>query len=256
MGLSHSPRIVTNNLLLNLDFANIKNYIGSGTTATSSVAGLTHTLNNTASGYVNFSNGAITFTRSTTATKHGGNIQTTGTGNLTSQNFMYNDHTWEVWFRIDDRTAGGYDATEGNSILACYAGYHQGFMYDSGAMYYFTWDATGPTLYTAASWTLGASGSQINQGSWYQIVVTKAGNVYTPYINGVQLGTGYTRVVSYWSGTGNLLNLGSTANVAAGVSSYCYYAKNTVSNMKMYNRALSSAEIAQNFDALRGRFGI
>ena len=118
------------------------------------------------------------------------------------------------------------------------------------------WDNTGPTNVNACSWTVGTSGAQINQGSWYQIVVTRSGNVFTPYVNGVQVGTGSTRSYTAFSGVSNDLHLGAATNVAAGVSSYVYYAKNSISNMKMYNRALSAAEVKQNFNALRGRYGI
>ena len=123
-------------------------------------------------------------------------------------------------------------------------------------MSYVVWNgiSTGPTC---ASWTVGTSGAQINQGSWYQIVVTRSSNLFTPYINGAPLGTSTTTVTSSAGiGTGNTVWLGKSQNLAAGAGSYLGYARNSVSNMKMYNRALSASEISQNFNALRGRFGI
>lgn len=178
------------------------------------------------------------------------------TGDLTNTNFLYNDHTWEVWFRIDDRQPSSLDTTEGYSILACYPGWHSGFLYTAGTILYGI--KNGATLLpTCASWTLGASGAQINQGSWYQIVVTRTGNVFTPYVNGVPLGTGTTTVTDPTNnGVTNTLSIGSSYQANAGWGRYLYYSKNTVSNMKMYNRALSAAEVKKNFNALRGRFGI
>lgn len=243
---------------LNTYVKTVASAITRANTATSTVANLTHTFyNNTSNNYISSSNVAVTFTRSAAAPKHGGGMYTTTTGNLTSGIFLYNDHTWEVWFRIDDIATGAYDGTEGRSCLNEFRGYHAGFEYAANALYYSIWDSTGPTVKTCSSWSVGTSGAQINQGSWYQVVVTRLGNVFTPYVNGAALGTGYTQsFTSAWSGTSNDLHIGSTANAAAGLGSYVYYSKNSIANMKMYNRALTATEIKQNFNALRGRFGI
>ena len=213
--------------------------------------------------YINTTSTHMQFSRTAAIPKDGGGASVTMTGGLTVSNFLYKDHTWEVWFRIDDRNPGNTiwtgDATEGRSCLANYAGWHQGFQYDATTMYYAVVDfsSTG-AYYNGASWTLGASGAQINQGSWYQIAVTRSGSVYTPYLNGVPLGTGatITSMETTNLGTGNAVWLGKVNNALAGASSYLYYSKNSVSNMKMYNRALSAEEINTNFQALRGRLGI
>jgi hypothetical protein len=202
-----------------------------------------------------YNRGAVRFNRSSGAPKDGAGAFVTGTGPLTSSNFLYNDHTWEVWFRIDDVTPGGYDATEVYSILADYIGYHAGFQYTATVMYYYIWN--GASLPTCATWTVGTSGAQINQGSWYQIAVTKSGNVFTPYINGAPLGTGSTTVLSATGNpTSNNICLGKAGNYVAGAGSYDYFAKNTIGAMHMYNRALTANEIVDNFNALRGRYGI
>lgn len=210
--------------------------------------------------YINTTNSFMQFTRATAVPKDGGGATVGTSGALTVTNFLYNDHTWEIWFRIDDRAPGNTiwtaDANEGASALSVYQGYHAGFTYSSTVMYYIIWNgvASAPTC---ASWTVGASGAQINQDSWYQIVVTRSGNVFTPYINGAPLGTGSTTVTSATGiGTSNNLWLGKTANVAAGAGAFLNYSRNSVANMKMYNRALSAEEINSNFQALRGRFGI
>jgi len=210
--------------------------------------------------YINTTNSFMQFTRATAVPKDGGGATVGTSGALTASNFLYNDHTWEIWFRIDDRTPGNTiwtaDANEGVSALSAYQGYHAGFTYSSTVMFYIIWNGAASSP-TCASWTVGASGAQINQDSWYQMVVTRSGNVFTPYINGVPLGTGSTTVTSATGiSTSNNLWLGKTANVAAGAGAFVYYSKNSVANMKMYNRALSAEEINSNFQALRGRFGI
>ena len=210
--------------------------------------------------YINTTSSYMQFTRAIAAPKDGGGATVGTSGALTATNFLYNDHTWEIWFRIDDRTPGNTiwtaDTFEGNSALSVYQGYHAGFTYSSTVMYYIIWNGLSLAP-TCASWTVGASGAQINQGSWCQMVVTRSGDVFTPYINGAPLGTGSTTVTSATGiGTSNNLWLGKTANVAAGAGAFVYYSRNSVANMKMYNRVLSASEVAQNFQALRGRFGI
>lgn len=206
--------------------------------------------------YYTFNDDSIQFTRSAAAPKDGGRMYSTMTGSLTAANFLYNNHTWEIWFKINDRTAGAYDGTEGNSALSVYSGWHAGFYYSSTNLKYAIWNGVANEV-SCASWTLGASGSQINEGSWYQIVVVNSSGTFIPYVNGVALGTGSTPTISATGiGTGNNLFLGAAYNAVAGGGSYIYYSKNTISNMKMYNRALSASEILKNFNALRGRFSI
>lgn len=253
MGLVHSPTIVTNGLLLSLDFANPKNYT-SGTTASSIVNAYTFTFKNGAT-YNTVSNGVLTTDRAATMTtkaNDGGGLYTSAlAGSLAVSSFLYNDHTWEIWFRINDRTASNYDATEGSSCLAAYRGYHAGFTYNTSTIYYNIWNGT-TSAPNCASWTLGTGSQNVLQGSWYQIVVTRSGNVFTPYVNGVPLGTGSTSAPSVTGiGTSSELGIGSL-----NISNYIYYSKASFSSMKMYNRALSDAEILQNFNALRGRFGL
>lgn len=210
--------------------------------------------------YYSLDSDGITFTRTASTPKLGGNALATPTGNLTLANFLYNNHTWEVWFKINDITPGNYDATEIFSVLAVYPGYHQGFFYTSTYMRYGMWDnTTGTAVDTPCCvWGVGLTGQQINQGSWYQIVVSRLGNVFTPYLNGKQNGTSYTVTTMTFNNLWNAgtLQLGAAGNAAAGGGSYNYYAKNTIANMKMYNRALTAAEIQQNFNALKGRFGL
>ena len=207
--------------------------------------------------YYTFDSSFIEFTRTASAPKHGSLGYSTLSGDLAVTNFLYNNHTWEVWFKINDITPGGYsDATEGASNLIAYRGYHAGFQYTGSNLQYYIWNGVS-TIPTCASWTLGTSGAQVNQGSWYQAVVTRSGNVFTPYLNGVQLGTGSTTVTSVAGvGTSNDLHIGGMANASAGTSSYVYYPKNSLANVKMYNRALTLSEINKNFNALRGRFGL
>jgi hypothetical protein len=204
--------------------------------------------------YASFDDKSVTFTRSAT-TRFGPAMNVTATGALTYGNFVYGNHTWEIWFKINDINPSSFDQYESMSNLMLYRGWHAGFYYSSSNLIYAHMN-TGPTEPTVASWTLGTSGAQINQGNWYQVVVTKNGNVFTPYVNGVNFGTGTTTALTNPNVTTDVLYLGGMGNTTLRNEIYMFYPKCSISNVKMYNRALSAAEVLQNFNALRGRFGI
>ena len=209
----------------------------------------TQYISNNSAGYVQFNR----FPATTSTQKAGGNmIVVAPTGRLSVSNFLYYDHTWEIWARLDDinpvSIAG--DGTEGSSCLALYNGFHQGFFYNASQMTYLIWSSG--TSVTPVTWTVGLSGAQINQGSWYQIAVTRSGNVFTPYINGQQLGTGSTTAVATNNVvSSNNINLGSAYPAPFGTNSFLFYSKNSISLMRMYNRALTAGEIQQNFATRR-----
>lgn len=252
MGLGHSPNIVTKNLLLSLDFANPKNYV-SGTTLSSSVSRYNFTFKNGLT-YNTISNGVLTTNRAATVTtkaNDGGGVYTTGTDSLAVTSFLYNDFTWEIWAKINDRTASNYDATETSSMMAGYPGYNAGFYYNTSSLAFNIWNGV-TNAPNVATWTLGTTTQDILEGKWYQIVISRTGNVFTPYINGVQKGTGTTSTTTVAGvATQNVINVGFN-----NIGNYIWYAKMDFSNMRMYNRGLSDSEVWKNFNALRGRFGL
>jgi hypothetical protein len=189
----------------------------------------------------------------TGAYKIGGNMVVTGSGALASNTYLYNDHTTEVWARINDRTGGNYDGYEFGSVLAVFAGFHSMFLYDPSALYYTIWDNTGTTQKNTSVLTLGTSGTDIIQGQWFQVVMTKSGSTFKTYLNGVLSKTD-TITSTAFSGVTNSLRLGAAGDGNTGA--FYYYAKNDVGCLKMYNATLSADEISQNFNATRGRYGI
>ncbi len=190
----------------------------------------------------------------TGAYKIGGNMNVTTSGALASNTYLYNDHTTEVWARINDINAANYDGYEAWSALAIYSGYHSMFIYTpSIGLSYSIWDNTGPTSKSTTALTIGTSGTDIIQGQWFQVVVTKSGSTFKTYLNGVLKKTD-TITSTAFSGVSNDLRLGGAGDGNTGA--FYYYAKNNVGCLKMYNTALSADEIRQNFNSLRGRYGI
>jgi hypothetical protein len=181
----------------------------------------------------------------------------TGTGSLTSANFLYADHTWELWIRIDDIQPSGVSVTDQFSALAVYTGYHSGFFCQGGNLIYVIWDGT-TVGYNPVYWTAGVTGAQINQGTWYQVAVTRSGNTFAGYRNGVALGTvdnSHTYAVN--ASVTNNISVGRAYTAVPGITNgYLGYSKSTFGGMRMYNRALTAAEILQNFNASRNKFGI
>lgn len=187
----------------------------------------------------------------TAALKIGGSVDVTASGSLASSTYLYNDHTTEVWAKINDRDPSNYDSREGYSNLFAYQGNHSMFYYNASILEYEIW--TSPTTTANFNLSLGTSGTDIIQGQWFQVVVTKSGTTYKTYVNGVLKKTN-TVIQGAAPSISNRICLGSLFN--GNSTSYSYYAKNNIGCAKMYNTALTEDEIRQNFNALRGRFGL
>ncbi len=113
-------------------------------------------------------------------------------------------------------------------------------------------------------WQVFGSGTNsINDTGWHHVAVTTSGmNTGSPtitfYIDGVASSS--TR----WNAgsAGAILYSSNVASLRAGSIYYPtaydgpYYLTGSQSSLKVYNRALSAGEVLQNFNALRGRFGI
>ncbi len=85
-------------------------------------------------------------------------------------------------------------------------------------------------------------------GTWYQLVYTLAngaGSACIAYVNGVSIGSGTYNSTIATSGTLYILGDGG------GEITSCYCAL-----ARIYNRALSAAEVLQNYNATKGRFGL
>jgi hypothetical protein len=87
-------------------------------------------------------------------------------------------------------------------------------------------------------------------GLWYNLVVTRVGNNLLLYSNGILLSTITFGTSINVVPSNNLMFIGMSQHQAG----QCFNGE--LENAQVYNRALSAAEIAENFEALRGRYGI
>ena len=107
-------------------------------------------------------------------------------------------------------------------------------------------------------WTNGTSNAitnsaALNDNMWHNITTTFNSGTHNLYVDGYYITqrTGlslnaYTGTYYYMIGAGAAGSRGLGTNYFSG----------SISNFNFYNRALSASEISQNFNALRGRYGI
>ena len=245
MGLAHSPKIITDGLVLALDAGNTKSYPGSGTTWSDlSSNGRNATLYNSVA-YSSEKNGCLDFNRtddSYATIPHDATISSEVFG--TSTNF-----TLSAWFVIDDyvnyscfiqkATSGSYSNTtaglwsEATNELAFVMGSNEGSN-PSGSNF--------RIYYTGAV-----------PGQWYNMVGVADGTNAILYINGEQVGSP-VNIASTITRTRSE----NTADITIGRRSMASTPEcdGRIANISVYNRGLSASEVKQNFNALRGRFGI
>jgi len=227
MGVFAGPEIVSDGLVLSLDAGNTKSYPGSGTTWTD-LSG-------------NGNNGTLT-NGPTYSSSNGGSLVFDGTNDfvLSSSVATYgNNTTWEAWVYC---TA---DVSTYNMFMGRYLPY---FAFYGGNSLYFSNQIAGNqrTIQTATN---------LSYNTWYHATFTTSydgvNTTMKIYTNGVETASGT------WAGAQGNYNykfmIGDGNNSA---DNTWYPFQGRVSNVKVFNRTLTASEISQNFNALRGRFGI
>jgi hypothetical protein len=223
MATNYSPKIATDGLVLCLDAANTKSYPGTGTTWTDlSGNGNDATMINSPV-YSSENSGYFVF--------DGVNDYGTVSGAAPGTN----DFTWNIWFTVDNNVQNRYLFDFGsNGGTLSYGTSVSGY----GVRYYTPAMGTGSAVYTG--------GPVPDVGVWYNIAVTRASGTVTMYANGdFQV-----------SSPGDTHNISGTLSLGRYGSSLQYNHDGSYASISMYSRALTAAEISQNFQALRGRYGV
>jgi hypothetical protein len=220
------PDIVTDGLVLNLDAGNPYSYLSgsSGTTWTNTVA-VSSSISGSLVNGTTYSNGAMVFDGVDDYIEVPNNVA------LNS-----NIGTISVWFK-STTTAGRSAVLIGKTdSVGSYNGIN---ILTSGTEIYGQVKGSGDQI---------ISGSLLSQNTWYNFTLTYSSGIsYSSYLNGSLLGT--NTLVSFTFSTQPL-------RIARSLDSFWTIYKGQVSNAMIYNRALSAAEVQQNFNALRGRYGI
>jgi hypothetical protein len=223
MGLSHSPSIVTSNLILALDAANPKSYSGSGNTiynlATSSNNGLVE-------------NGAIYTSQLSGYFNFDGSNDRISVSHDSSINFTDN-FTVSFWGRMKT-----------NALQVPLSKYNSGnrgwvFAYADNVM------AFDGRNQTADGYKSAPSSVTTYLGDWNHYTGVKSGvNMYI-YQNGVATGS------TVWSSAGDMT---STVDLTVASNNSTYYSSCDIGQVLLYNRALTVSEIKQNFDASKNKY--
>ncbi len=225
MATLYNPSIVRNGLVLNLDAANIRSYPGSGTNWTDlNGTGTTLTLQNGPT-YSSTDSGSILF--------DGVNdFASTATSLVNRTNGQ--EITVSCWIK-PTRNAGQYSiiCTNRSSDASVYNWIF--YQHTNDGAISFHGSAQNKSSYVPAL------------NTWVNVTntVTAAG-VSTLYVNGVStyIVTGYT-----YGGVPSRLAIGSNNGASEPF-------QGNISQVSIYNRALTQAEILQNYNALKGRYGL
>ena len=236
MALTHSPRIVTDNLILCVDAANPKSYSGSGTTW-KDLSGSNHhlTLNNSPSFNSNFG-GYLDFDGTNdSATAEIGNLAGTT-----------KDATISIWMD------GDYDNSTHKGLIGFrQSGNNNGFfilrLVSSGRLEMRLANSGGQYDVLDAS----NNTPLVNTNVWCNLCLTysNSNTLITGYYNGKKLGSKTTNSTAFQS------SMKSFA-IARSSHSTGHMSDMKVSSAMLYEKCLSASEVQQNFDAHKGRFGI
>jgi len=236
MSLSHSPNIVRDGLVLCLDAANSKSYPGTGTTWFDIGGNGFNTSGWTGITFDTISGGALRFNGSSDPMEQTNFYNPSSSnpifiGSLPSSTINWNgDSTYEAWVRpiVLGSTNTGYIFADNN--------YNEGILGINSSNIRAYWGASA-SLTTSFSPTIN---------TWYQIIMTHKRQTNSTYllsliVNSVLISSGTNDTVDVNYGPDNRLSIGHLFN-------------GFISNVKIYNKVLSSNEIKQNFNALRGRY--
>ena len=230
MAFYRGPRIVTSGLVLALDAANPKSY-AYGSTLWNNLSG---NLNSgsliNAPALNNDSYGSLVFNGTDQYINTQGSILPIGTG----------DYCVDAWIK---RTTNPANV----SVGICAGVDNNSFYFGFGRTYN---GADGLRIGKSNIADAENCAFTFIQNTWYHVAVVRVSSVVYFYINGQQQ-------ITQGSGTSAFAFLQSTtARIGSGgnASTILEPLYGSISSVKIYNRALSAAEIAQNYNAIGSRF--
>lgn len=255
MAFIHSPKIVTDGLVLYLDAANSKSYVSGSTVWNSMVSASFFTVNNPSLSTSSFEINppAIYIT------------QPSGIGGTNSDaitgSFSFSENlSIELWYKTLTTGSGISNLIESPGILQL------GSYNTNASLTLWDWSVNTPGVHNirtfinnGATWShqvLSTTNYTDNQwvGRYHHIVLNFSGsagkwNRYNLYIDGI-LQT-----------TVNFTTPFPSASIAGGNKLYAPAAnggsaRNSYAILKIYNRELTMQEMAQNYNATKGRFGL
>jgi hypothetical protein len=243
MAYANGPKIVTDGLVLCLDAANRKSYPGSGTSWTDlSGNGNNGTLVNGV-GYSSNNGGSLVFD---------GVNDYVNCGNVL--NFNYTDvFTLSAWIKRSSTGTGVQNIISKQSMSSPYQGYQFGFNVNTGGSQGYL------GVNTIGNYPSHAMGIQTqttyNDTNWHYVVATYNGNgSYTGlklYVEGELKTSSY-----HYIGTSSVSFSNSKDLQIAARDGVNQLFSGSIPQVFIYNKALTPQEIQQNYNALKGRYGL
>ena len=229
MGLSHSPRIVTDGLVFCVDAGDKMSYPGAGTTWTDLSK--------------NRNNGTLT-NGPTFNSANRGSIVFDGTNDYVSitRNSSITPNYISVcgWIKINSKSSNQF-------LLALPRSVNGGASY----MMYYSLSLDGFVAYarTNSTGTIQTTSTfSPDTGRWYFLSMTSNGSNLILFIDGeFEASLSFSSVLEYSGST--VLRIGSYDNQGTPT-----YTNGNIALTQIYNRALTPDEIRQNYNATRGRF--
>jgi hypothetical protein len=223
MAFFRGPNVVTNGLVLALDAANPKSYV-SGSTTWNDLSG-------------NGNNGTLT-NGPTFSSENGGSIVFDGVNDyITTPNIIggATNYSAEFWFKLNTNTAGVEKWL--------------GSQYSSGGIGRVIFMVfTNNKIRNFINGTSFDGGTTIQTNTWYHAVFTRnATGSGTIYLNGVLDG----------SGTLSTTAVQNQPYINGGTTSFSdRWVNGQIPITKLYNRALTSDEVLQNYNGQKSRFNL
>ena len=217
MPVTAGPNIVEDGLVFYIDPSNKESYPGSGTTVTDLAGTSNGTMSGTTFNSSNF--GVFNFDGSSDEIDFSTlNI----TGNFTISLWAdTNSTSYQTAIQLSNSTTTGTN--------------------DSTIFVRNTYENNRWGFYDGVSTLIG---SVLDLNRWYNLVMTKSSTTYTIFLNAEQEN----------QNTKNNINIEDFL-IGRRLYSNFYYNGN-IATTQIYNRALSASEVTQNYNALKGRFGL
>jgi hypothetical protein len=240
-GLSFlKPNIVTSGLVFYVDAADPESYSGSGNTWTDMAGNINGTINNFGTGVTHNSNvggGVMQFNGVN------GSVSFPNNTALNNQNF-----TMQVWTRPNAAELASSD--------------QQGFWFEKGYV-----NTQYALFIEEGVWKqrirLSSSNSDLNDNisrlsstQWQMVTATKQSTTRRLYYNTSQVQSTTTSGTVSTNNNGMFIGAYHQSFTGEGTNNRGYTFNGDISVVLVYNRELTSAEVTQNFNAIKERYGL
>ena len=231
----HNKPIVTDGLVFCVDPANKVSYPGSGTTATDIAGNKSGTLSSTPM-FENTNLGV--FTNDATDMINFGN----------TPDLLVGSFSVSVWFNKISQTGVIFGRYVGSNAMGDFE-----IRTNSSATFKMQVHSGG---FTSAD--LYSTTATYSSGNWYNVVTTfdHNGSTYTRkiYVDGVLDSNDTPTTMAAWTGVSNSSNITTVGAMSTNGSSPTQAFNGSLGPQLIYNKALTQAEVAQNYNALKNRF--